>query len=414
MPGRTSRALRSLLFPFLALHSIFIAMWFVGVARNGPVLASDWHHLKIVADHFVAGDWSRLYAVGEDALNPGFDWRYPPFALYLVAPLAWLPIPWAYGVLTGVEIAALLLSTWLLGRLEPFRDMRAEWFLAIVMSAPALTVLVTGQNSALILLCVVGAATLWTRGRMLPACAVLGLLAVKPNWGIVFGLLVVVRRDWAGAATMAGVAALLCLSSLPLGAQLWRDFVGVSVGNSFALVGYDAQRLITLRGFLDGLLGKGAPAMALWAIAAAGLLAAAIAAWRTRGSPLRHLGIGVLLAIAANPYGFFYDALVLAVPATVWWAERSRWERRSWLGVGLLIAAAWCSEQWLYSWSVVAELAAGMSWVPPVSLVGPAASVWLLLASRQAWRAGRGEPDDADQAPIAAPKRPPPRPDGPP
>jgi Glycosyltransferase family 87 len=384
MPGRLSRTVRVVLFPFLAVQALFPAMWLISVFRNRPA-TGDWHHLKTVADHFMAGDWSRLYAVGEQALDPHYFWRYPPFALYLVAPLAFLPDMWAYWVLVGTEVIALAVSLWLLRRMEPFRDMRPEWFLAIVLSAPMLSTIVTGQSSALIMLCIVGAASLWTRGRVTHACAVLGLLAIKPNWGIVFGLLAITRREWKGATAMAGVAVLLCALSLPLGFQLWKDFFGISVGHSLTLAGYQPQKLITLRAFLEGTLGKGDLTLILWAIAAAALIVAAVLAWRAPGSPLRYLGIGVLLAVAANPYAFFYDALVLAIPATVWWAERDRWARKPWLVVGVLLALTWCSEQWLYSWGVVA-VGAGVPWRPPVSIVGLTTSIWLVLAAREAVR----------------------------
>jgi hypothetical protein len=384
MASRLSRTLRVLLFPFLAVQAIFPAMWLISTMRDGPA-PNDWHHLKLVADHFVAGDWSRLYAVGEQALDPRYFWRYPPFALYIVAPLAWLPDVWAYGVMVGVEVLALAGSLWMLRHVEPFREMRAEWFLAIALSAPMLGTIVTGQNSAVILLCIAGAAFLWTRGQVTAACALLGLLAIKPNWGIVFGLMAIVRREWKGAMAMAGVAALLCALALPLGFQLWADFFGVSVGHSFALAGYDAQKQITLRGFLEGTLGQGDLTLTLWAIAAVTLVTAAVLAWRAPGSPLQYLGIGVLLAVSANPYGFFYDALTLAVPATVWWAERDRWARKPWLIVGALLALTWCSEQWLYSWGVAA-MTAGLPWRPPVSVVGLAASIWLVLAAREAIR----------------------------
>jgi glycosyl transferase family 87 len=235
------------------------------------------------------------------------------------------------------------------------------------------------------MLCIVGAASLWTRGKVIHACALLGLLAIKPNWGIVFGLLAIVRREWKGAATMAGVAALLCALSLPLGLQLWKDFFGISVGHSFTLAGYEPQKLITLRGFLEGILGKGDLTLILWAISAAALVVTAVVAWRAAGTPLRHLGIAVLLVVSANPYAFFYDALVLAVPATVWWAERDSWARKPWLVAGALLALMWCSEQWLYSWGVLAK-SVGIVWRPPVSIVGLAAAIWMLLAARESMR----------------------------
>ena len=384
MPGRLYRSLRLLLLPFLAVHAIFPALWAINLLRYGPV-ENDWFHLKTIADHFVAGDWSRLYTVGEQALNPRYYWRYPPFALYVVAPLAWLPHVWAYALLVVIEVAALVGSLWLLRRLEPFRHMRAEWVLAIALSAPALTTIVTGQSSAVIMLCVVVAAMLWTRGQVNYAYALLGLLAIKPNWGFVFGLMAIVRGEWKGAAAMVGVVVLLCVLALPLGRQVWTDFLEVSMANGDILANYDRQKLITLRGFLEGTLGTSDVTTILWALVAVGLVIMAALSWRAPGPPLRHLGTGLLLAVSANPYASFYDALVLAVPATVWWAERGRWARGPWLTVGILLAVAWCWEQWLYSWGVLAA-AAGVHWVPPVSVVGPVAAVWLVLAARESMR----------------------------
>ncbi len=394
MPRRPSRLLRAVLFPFLVAHAIFPAMWVVNVLLNRPV-TGDWYLVKVVANHFVAGDWSRLYAVGDQTLVSGLYWLYPPYALYVVAPLAWVPDIWAYWVLVGVDVVAVAVSLRLLRRLEPFRDMRDEWLLAIVMSAPMLTTIVAGQRSALIMLCIAGAASLWTRGKVTSACAVLGLLAMKPNWGIAFGLLAIVQRKWRGVATMAGVVVLLCALTIPLGVQLWVDFLGISVGEALTISGYEPQKQITLRAFLEGAIGKGDLTLILWAMAAVALIVAAVVAWRAPGTPLRHLGIAVLLTVSASPYLFFYDALVLAIPATVWWAERERWARTPWLIVGALLALTWCSEQWLYSWSWFAS-AAGIFWRPPVSIVGLTAAVWLLLAAREAVRSPSNRRPAAD------------------
>ena len=384
MHRRPRGIVRDALFAVIITHAVFPGMWLVNMLFSPPA-DGDWHHLKTVADHFVAGDWSRLYAVGEQALDPRYFWRYPPFALYLVAPLAWLSELWAYWVLVGLEVLAVAASLQLLQRLAPFREMRSEWILAVILSAPMLVLVVTGQSSGLIMLCIVGAASLWARGQVTPACAVLGLLAIKPNWGIVFGLLALTRREWKGAAAMAGVAILLCALSLPLGLQLWADFLGISVGHSLALAGYETHKLITLRGFLEGTLGRGDLTLLLWVISAIALVIAAVLAWRTPGPALRHISIGVLLAVAANPYGFTYDAVVLAIPATAWWAERERWTRVPWLIVGALLALMWCWDQWLYSWGAMA-VAGGIRWRPAFSLIGPATAVWLVLASRQAIR----------------------------
>jgi hypothetical protein len=383
MPRRAN-ALQLLLFPFLAVHGLFPLVWLTILAQDGP-RENDWRHFQIVAEQFVSGNWTHLYIEGPDPPHPGYFWRYPPYALYLVAPLAWMTRAWAYGVLATLGVAALVASIVMLARLAPPRGMAAEWTLAVALSAPALGTLMTGQISAFLLLCVVIAAVLWSRKQLTGACAVLGLLAFKPNIGIFFGYYLLVRREWRGLAAMLGVVAALCLLTLPLGFDVWADFVQVSVSNVDTTLHYDAYKLITLKGFLGTVLGQGPATVAAWGVTAIVLLIVAAWAWTTPAPAVRHLGLVVLLAIAANPYGFFYDALLLAVPAAAWWSERDGWRRGPWLTVGVLIAVVWCWEQSASTWSELLKLA-DITWVPPFSLVGPAATIWLVLAARESRR----------------------------
>lgn len=375
-------------FLVLALHFVFPALWLVVLFQQGP-RPNDWLHLKIVADHFVAGDWAHLYSTGADAINPGYFWRYPPFALYLVAPLAWVPRGAAYALVAGTQVAALIASLILLARLAPpLPGTTHVWALAVALSAPAISTVIAGQNSALILLCVAGAATLWTRGRTVAACALLGLLAVKPNWGVFFGFFAIATRQWGGAAAMLGVALGLCAAAVPLGWPLWRDFFAISASHDALLVGYEPYKVITLGGFLNAAVGPGLAARALWLAAGVALGAMTVLAWQRQGSAVGHLGLVLLLVLVINPYASFYDGLVLAVPASVWWSERDRWRTGAWRLVGALIAVAWCGEQYLYSWANVLERV-GVQWVPAFSLVGPVAAAWLAIAAREALASDR-------------------------
>jgi hypothetical protein len=254
--------------------------------------------------------------------------------------------------------------------------------LAIAFSAPALSTVIMGQSSALILLCVVAAVVLWERGRVGTACALLALLVIKPNWGIFFGAYAIAAGHWRGAAVMAAVASAMCLTSLPLGWDVWRGFLGLSGANDQVLLAYEPFKVITLKGFLDAVIGRGALATGIWLSASAGLTLVAARAWRRPGSPLTQLGSVVLLTVAANPHASFYDALVLALPAMAWWAERDRWRPAPWRLVGWLIAIAWCWEQYFYTWGNVIRMA-GISAFPPFSVVGPVAAIWLVLAARE-------------------------------
>jgi hypothetical protein len=371
----------------LAAHVFFPILWLVLVIKFGP-LQNDWWQFRVAAEQFVSGDWDSLYTQDVDSTHPGYFWRYPPFALYFVTPLAWLSPGAAYAILAVTVIAALGTGLVLLARTVaiPFRS---RWAMAIVLSAPAVTTLITGQLSALLLLVVVAACVLGSRGRPLAAAAMLGLLAIKPNVGAFFGLFLLVRGEWRAATTMASVAVALVAITIPLGASLWVDFWHASGANSAVLLQYPSYKLITLQGFLSGLSsGPGSMRLAVWAAAVLLLLGIAGAAWRRPAPPLRHLGHVVLLAVAANPYLSFYDGLLLAVPATAWWSERALWRPRRWWTVGICIAAAWLWEHASHTWAPGFQMV-GMEFLPPFSIVGPAAAVWLVVGSLESLRISR-------------------------
>ena len=44
---------------------------------------------------------------------------------------------------------------------------------------------------------------------------------------------------------------------------------------------------------------------------------------------LRVVGLGALLCVAANPRLYFYDALVLVVPAARWYLDRTTYMSRA-------------------------------------------------------------------------------------
>ena len=385
-----SALLQSLLLPFLAIHVAFFALWFYKLILYGPS-EGDWSHLKIVADYFRAGEWSNLYETGDRAINPGYLWRYPPYALYLVAPLAWVPPVVAYALLAGVALASMVTSLVMLRRLAPPAGMDAEWSLAAGLSAPSFSTLVTGQSSGVMLLCLTVAARLFHANYPIRAYALLALFALKPNWGIFFGLFALVRRDYRGALVMGGIVLAMCVVSIPLGTEVWREFFRTSISNAEILNRYAAYKQISLKSFIDSTLGQNPVSTATWVAAVLGLSAIASSAWRVPGPAIRHVGLVVLLAVAANPYASFYDALVIVLPATVWWAERPIWRRLPWLVVGWLIAAIWCWQQYAATWvTLLSELGVPYSY-PPFSIVGPAVSIWLVIASREAIAASRRE-----------------------
>ncbi|MCO4746614.1 MAG: DUF2029 domain-containing protein [Proteobacteria bacterium] len=373
--------LRLATFVFLAINALFPILWLIFLPSTGPI-HGDWAHLVLVAEHFVRGDWEHLYAVGEHALDPDLYWRYPPFALYAVAPLALLPKTGAYVAMATAGVATLIGAMVLMTKLAPVRGYRVEWALALFASGPAISNLMLGQSAGWLTLGLVVAATLWTRGRVLLACAVLGLFVVKPNWGIFFGVYALWTREWRGAAVMAGVAAGACLSALPLGAQVWTDFFEISLANDAILADYEPYKQITLGAFLKAALGEGSVTTAIWALSQLAMFGAAATVWRHSTDHAHKLGVAVLWLIAANPYASFYDALVLFLPATVWWSAQARWRPGRWNLVGVLIAFAWCWEKAPFTLPFMGIT--DINGTVPFSVVGPCTAAWLLLEAAEA------------------------------
>ena len=383
------KSLRNAVLPFLVLHLALAVLIFAALLRVGPA-DGDWYELKLVADHFVAGDWGRLYSVGADSINPGYYWLYPPFALYVVAPLAWLSDSAAFWTLVAIEAVAIGVAVLRLKQLMPVHSMVPEWAMAVMLSAPAVVTIAIGQSSGLILLCIVSGLAALKRGNQWWAGVLLGLLVLKPNWGVFFGIYAVARGQYRIVLSMIAVAAGLTVVTWPLGVGLWRDFLDVSVSNFDLFAGYEGYKRVTFKGFLDASLGQGLGSTSIWLLASVGLAVPTVLQWRVSHCLARNFGLVVLLAFVANPHASYYDALLLAVPGTVWWCERRNWSRLPWLSVGVLVALVWCLEQYAFTWAlVVSGVTGGAPWpYPPASLVGPVALIWLVVALWQSHAMG--------------------------
>jgi len=379
----TSGLLSLVLLAFCSLHLIYPVLWLLTVLQGDVDIQRDWYHLWWVGQQFAAGEWDGLYsldATPETEASSLYFWRYPPFAFYLVWPLSWLGQGAAYATLVIIELLAMIGALWLMLRTVRLEPHVLPWAAAILCSAPAASTLIIGQSSGLLLLVLAAAVFLWHKDKRLLACIVLGLLAIKPNWGIFFGLFALVWREWRGAGAMLGVVGLLVLSSLPLGTGIWQQFLDASFANDAVVGQYEAFKQITLKGFLGAVLPQAFSGW-VWALCSVGLVLWTGWTWtrlKTSGRGAHALGLTLLLAVAVNPYASFYDALVLAVPATLWWANRERYPRTLFLSIGGLIGLMWVWEYFTMYYAGNLQTL-GLNLATPFSLVGPCAALWLVF-----------------------------------
>ena len=294
----------------------------------GVSLAATWG-----TDEFARRDWSAFRdaghaaATGEvqgmyDARPGGFPYLHPPWVAALLAPVGDLDDGAFYGVMVALQLLGLAMVVLALRHLEPDHTEKDLVLLGVLASAPWAIGLVLGQPSALVL----GAWLLayWAVDRKEPFVAGLlfGLCVIKPPYvvaPIIYSLLSRRYRVLAGIAASLGV-----LLALSLSVGQWTEWVAAvsrTLGNvSTGDVALWKQQ--TFLAFLRGVMPRTA-ALLIWG------LACVVSAWlfyRVRHSRMPMLRVAGWLAlgtIALSPFAYFYDALILTLPAAALWL---RWD----------------------------------------------------------------------------------------
>ena len=357
----------------LVLHVTIWLVWLVyafGLAPSPP--ERDWFVLREVGKSFLARDWTSVYVDRQVAEGTMF-FRYPPFVLYLLAPLAAVPPMVAYAMVCAVQLAAAMWTLVLLFRIRKPKE--PDLVIAAAFGSAAMAhVIVTGHSSALLALVIAAAAFFWTSGRNIAAGLCVGLLACKPNWLPVFGLVTLWRGGLRAGAASALVGIALIVSTLPLPATIWRDFLIITTRSTEIETRLPGFKEITLLAALRSILGWGTLTVVVWGVAAALLTWIVIRAVRDTRPLGRALGLLTLMAVVVNPYAHFYDGLVLMIPGVFWYAYRDSYPRGAWFGVGAWIAAYWIWDMAVFYYSAFIPALQN----PRVSAAGILVAGWLV------------------------------------
>ena len=359
---------------------VLALLWIQELGRSGAdatVLDRDWTAFHRAGTLLWEGRHRDIYPLSFDTEYP---FLYPPCLLYPCAVLGLLPATWAYGCCVLVALLAVVASlcvlrVWVPGR----RGDYATALLVVLASAPWNGIMVVGQITPLFVLALVAGFGAWRRGRLLTAGLILSLLIVKPNLGVVPGLIVLTRggRRMALGLVIGWIG--LLASTLPLGAGIWEDYFAASARMAEAVRGsaMPMWKHQTLCAFWRTLPGGDLPArwvQLLWGASVAAVAAGVLLVWarRVRAERLpRLLGVTVLFLVVGNPYCYFYDGLLLMIPGVIWYVERAQYAHAQChriCGLCLLGIFIW---QHL-SLFVLKESA-------PWAFVGPLAWVWCMV-----------------------------------
>ncbi|MGJ4927031.1 glycosyltransferase family 87 protein [Bradyrhizobium sp. HKCCYLRH3095] len=288
----------------LGIPTDFVNVWAAGkLALQGhPALAWDWDVQRRI----------ELDLLGQDF--PGyFAWHYPPPFLFVAALLAQFPYviafaSWAYA--SFIPFALVMRA--IVGR--SFGLLLAAGFPALFSNT------LVGQNGCLTA-ALVGGTLYLLPVRPVLAGICLGLLTYKPQYGLLFPIVLIASQRWTVFASASITAVLLALVSwLAFGLESWQAFVHwmPAFSQAFLTEGkatwWKLQSLFSMVRYFGGSEALGWTVQWVFTAAVAVVL---VIVWR---SPVRYalkaaaLAVGLLLT---TPYLFMYDMMVQAI-AVAW------------------------------------------------------------------------------------------------
>jgi arabinofuranan 3-O-arabinosyltransferase len=288
------------------------------VDPQGRPIANDFVNVVAAGDLVRDGkaasayDWpahkaAEVRAVGHD-FDDYYGWHYPPPFLFVAAALSTLPylvaaLTWLTATL-GAYVAAL---RGILGRTGIF----------VALGFPAAVWNVTAGQNGFLTAALIGGTLGFLERRPVLAGVCLGLLTYKPQFGLLFPIVLIADRRWTTIGVAAGVTLMLAaLSLIAFGSESWEAFlhwmpitsrVVLSEGHA------DFGRLQSLFGLVRA---HGGSETLAWIVQAMGSIA--VAAWLVvlwQGRAPYELKAAALAAgaLLATPYLYMYDVVILAV-----------------------------------------------------------------------------------------------------
>jgi hypothetical protein len=241
-----------------------------------------------------------------------FEWFYPPTFLLFVLPLALLPYALSYLVWTVFTYLALNFA------LSKFIATRWAFFGLLAFPGVLMNAL-TGQNGLLV-------AALFTLAcftldkRPVVAGILIGLISIKPQFGVLWPVALLCGRHWSAfASATVSTVALATIALIVFDVELWVEFLkriaSVQQNTDSGLT--DWIKLPTVYGS-GRLLGFGAaPSYTLHLIIAAGAIILMGLAW-AKHTPIEiRASLLALATLIVLPRLFFYDLALLALPISL-------------------------------------------------------------------------------------------------
>jgi len=306
------------------------------IDSQGRPLGTDFSNVYAAGTYVLDGDPdapfdpSRQHAREQEifgAATPFYGWHYPPFFLFVAAPLALMPYGLALAVwqaltlgLYLLAIRAILRNSLRRARVNGAGPLAAalatyDWLL-LALAFPAVLINVGHGQNGFLTAALLAAALVNLERRPLVAGVLFGLLAYKPQFGLLIPIVLAASGRWrAFAAAAAIVALLIAATTFAFGAQVWQAFLDSTRFTRLVALEQGDTGWYKIQSVFAWARMWGASIAAAYVLQGALIFAlggALVRLWRSTAPYALKAAALCLAAILATPYSFDYDMMVLA------------------------------------------------------------------------------------------------------
>jgi hypothetical protein len=289
------------------------------IDRNGKPLGTDFSNVYAAGALTWQGRPADAYqpelqhqaekAVFDRRDVPFYGWHYPPF--FFAVAFAVAAVPYALG-----------LSIWLVASFAAYlATLRAilprPETLLVASAFPAVFINVGHGQNGFLTAALLGGALHWLDRKPWLAGVLIGMLAYKPQFGVLIPIALLAGRRWTtiGAAA-ATVLALVAVSFAALGSGVWHAFLDSLNFTQSVVLEQGGTGWEKIQSIFSAARNWGANVPTAYAIQSTlALLLAASLAWLWHSDAAFELKAAALAAgsLLATPYVLDYDLVVLAI-----------------------------------------------------------------------------------------------------
>jgi hypothetical protein len=319
----TVARLRAYSLILLGLSVLVFAGWIAVsdglIDRNGQPIGTDFSNVYAAGTLTWQGRAADAYEpalqhAAEKAMFDGrevpfYGWHYPPFFFAIAVLVAAVPYAWGLAIWLLASFAAYLAA---IRAILPRRET-----LLVAAAFPAVFVNVGHGHNGFLTAALLGGALHWLDRRPWLAGVLIGLLAYKPQFGILIPIALMASGRWRtiGAAA-ATVAALVAISFVLLGSGIWHAFADSMNFTQTVVLEQGGTGWQKIQSIFSAVRAWGASVPVAYAAQATLFTAlAATLAWLWHSDAAFELKAAALAlgSLLATPYVLDYDLVALAV-----------------------------------------------------------------------------------------------------